>query len=228
MADIYIINGSPRIKGNTIQLCEQFKNGVETKGLTAEIINLYKLKFTGCRACFACKRLNSPTFKKCVFPDDLKNVLEDISNAEGLVLATPIYFGNVTGEMQSFIERLFFPFFTYNKDYKAFPPKMLETAVIYTMNVGKDWFDSEYTKPQTALMNFENWFSLSYQKPERICAYNTLQFDDYSKYASEIFSEDEKRQYHKDNFAKDLQTAFDAGVKMAEKIINKKAGTPEE
>ena len=110
---IYIINGSPRKNWNTAKMCESFANGAKSKGAEVEIINLYDIDFKGCRSCFACKLKNGKNLGRCAYPDELIPVLDKISQADGLVLASPIYCGDVTGMMRCFIERLTFPFFEY-------------------------------------------------------------------------------------------------------------------
>ena len=81
---------------------------------------------------------------KCaVNKDDLKPVLNKIADADGLILGSPIYFGIVTGEMRSFMERLLFPDFTYTDPPQSLAPSRKPTGFIYTMNITeemmKDW-----------------------------------------------------------------------------------------
>ncbi|MCM1292702.1 MAG: hypothetical protein NC111_05865 [Bacteroides sp.] len=54
--------------------------------------------------------------------------------------------------------------------------------------------------------------------PHQVSAYNTYQFTDYSKYVSDLFSEENKRRQRDEQFPKDLQTAFNVGVKVAHEI----------
>ena len=137
---IYIINGSPRKNWNTSKMCENFAKGIiDVKG-NAEIINLYDIDFKGCRACSACKLKNGKNYGFCSYPDELKEILNKISLADGICLATPIYFGDVSGVMKMFIERLVYPFVRFDKKYTPIPPKKLKTAVIYTMNVDETTF----------------------------------------------------------------------------------------
>lgn len=214
---IFIINSSPRKDWNTSQMCNSFKKGVESTDTNAEIINLYDLDFKGCYSCFACKRKNSKNYGRCAYPDGLTEVLNKISYADGIVFAAPIYFGDVNGMMKSFAERLFFPFVTYDKNYTPIPPKKLKTAVIYTMNVDKETFENSYIGANNSgpVGLFENWISYIYEKPERICAYNTYQFTDYSKYVSDAWDENTKSKHREEIFPEDLKNAYIAGKCMA-------------
>ena len=128
---IYIINGSPRKQWNTAQMCESFAKGAKDNGAEIEIIHLYDIDFKGCRSCFSCKLKDGKNFGRCAYPDELTPLLDKISQADGIVLASPIYCSDVTGMMRCFIERLTFPFFEYKQGYPSIAPKKLKTAMIY-------------------------------------------------------------------------------------------------
>lgn len=213
---IYIVNGSPRKNWNTSRMCKSFAEGAESKGIDAEIINLYDINFKGCKSCFACKLKDGKSFGRCAYPDELIPILDKISNADGLVLASPIYFCDVTGVMRCFLERLAFPFFEYKDGYPSIAPKKFPTAVIYTMNVTENISD----KMNLNMMEKFEWVIESvFTKPVRICAYDTYQFNDYSKYEVECFDVTHKKEQSEEQFPKDLQNAFNQGVLMAEKIL---------
>ena len=210
---IYIINGSPRKNWNTSKLCESFAQGVRDSGGSAEIINLYDIDFKGCRACSACKLKGGTNYGSCSYPDELKEILNKISFADGICLATPIYFGDVSGVMKMFIERLVYPFVRLDKQYTPIPPKNLKTAVIYTMNVDENTFLNQYIGQNNSapVGFFENWIAHIYEKPQRICAFNTYQYHDYSKYDDERWDIDDKIKQHENIFPKDLKNAYNAG-----------------
>ena len=97
------INGSPRKKWNTAILLGKALEGAASEGVETEDIHLYGLKFTGCISCFACKTIGGASYGKCAVRDDLTPLLERIDGAGGLILASPIYYGCVTGVMRCFI-----------------------------------------------------------------------------------------------------------------------------
>ena len=214
MKKIFLINGSPRKNWNTAQMCESFAKGAQEAGIETEIINLYDVDFKGCRSCFACKLKNGKNFGKCSFPDGLTPILDKIAQSDGLVLASPIYFSDVSGVMRCFLERLLFPFFEYKEGFPSIAPKKLKTATIYTMNVSEDicqmysgMFDS-----------FEWGITGVFSKPERICACNTYQFPDYEKYVCESFDKNQKLKQKEEIFPKYLQKAYEAGLKMGNEL----------
>ena len=111
---VIAVNGSPRKSWNTATLLQKALDGAKSMGADTEFIHLYDLNFKGCISCFACKRKDSRRIGHCAMKDDLTNVLEKILDCDVLLLGSPIYFGNITGEMRSFLERLLFSNLTYN------------------------------------------------------------------------------------------------------------------
>lgn len=217
---IIAVNGSPRDNENTATLCKFFLDGAKSANGNVEttLINIYDVDFKGCTSCFGCKMADSENYGKCVMQDELTPILEKIAKADGLVLASPIYFGEITGELRSFMERLVFPYSTYEASRKTLAPKRFPTAMIYTMNVTKE--GAEESGYNEYFDKVERLISRIYQKPQQICAYNTYQFDDYSKYKADLFSEEDKKQYKETQFPIDCQSAFDAGKQMVDSILH--------
>lgn len=108
---IVAILGSPR-KGNSSAIAGRFLTTAEGLGARTRSFTLNDLSYRGCQACFACKT----GADHCVINDDLAPVLDAIRDADVVVLATPVYFGDVTGQFKSFFDRAF-SFFT--PDYRT-------------------------------------------------------------------------------------------------------------
>jgi multimeric flavodoxin WrbA len=117
--NVLAINGSPRKNNNTAILLNKALEGAASQGAKTELIHLYDLNFKGCVSCFACKMKDGKSYGKCAVKDDLTPFLEKVDDADALILGSPIYFGNVTGEMRSFIERLAFPYLVYDANYSS-------------------------------------------------------------------------------------------------------------
>jgi len=213
---VYAINGSPRKNKNTATLLQKALDGVKDslkdKEIETEIINIYDFKYTGCKSCFACKRLGGTSYGKCAIKDDINEILEKLSQADGLIFGSPVYLRNITGQLQSFLERLLFPCLVYDNNYSSIAPKKMRTAFIYTMNVTE-----EVMKEKGYLSTFnimESSLERIFTKPLVMYSNNTYQFDDYSKYKVECFSEEEKAEHRKKQFPVDCQTAFELGVNL--------------
>lgn len=221
---IYIFDGGPRKGWNTAQMCGGFARGASEAGAEVETVRLYDLDFNGCRSCFACKLKGGPSFGRCGWRDGATDLLAAASQADGLAFASPVYLGTITPPLHAFIERLTFQFISYGKGYPVLSPKKPETAMIYTMNTSERYFDEHYERADGPLAFFENFIGRAFTKPERVCAFNTYQFTDYSKYDAGGWDETEKAEWKKNEFPKELRAAYEAGARMAEKIKAKRQG----
>ena len=98
------INGSPRLKGNTFQSIEIVLNSIkeENYDVQAEIIQLGNKTINSCMSCFKCFENKD---NQCVQKDDLNDVYAKMLEVDAIILGTPVYFGDATGKMRSFIER---------------------------------------------------------------------------------------------------------------------------
>jgi multimeric flavodoxin WrbA len=95
--------GSPRLKGNSAAIAKRFCETAEGLGGEVQTFALNKLKYRGCQGCMTCKT----KLDRCVLEDDLTQVLEAVREAETLVMATPVYFGEVSSQLKGFIDRTF-------------------------------------------------------------------------------------------------------------------------
>ena len=104
MKKIMIIDGGPRKTFNTASLLQKFAEGASSASDEIEVktVRLYDLDYKGCMSCMACK-IKGKASSICKFKDALTPVLEEIAEADGLVLGSPIYFGDVTGRMRTFL-----------------------------------------------------------------------------------------------------------------------------
>ena len=97
---VLIISGSPRKGGNSDILCDRFMQGAEESGNTVEKVSLKDLKIGYCMACYGCRET-----KKCVQKDDMEELLSKMIEADVLVLATPVYFYSMDGQLKTMIDR---------------------------------------------------------------------------------------------------------------------------
>ena len=130
MKRIYAINGSPRKNQNTARLLDACLEGVRESGeeVEAKRIDLCTLDFTGCRSCFACKRIGGASYGKCAVKDGLYPVLEELVQADGLLFGSPVYYRNITGQLHAFFERLLFPYCVYSLGDGGIRPKRIPTG----------------------------------------------------------------------------------------------------
>lgn len=209
---IYVFNGSPRKKCNTAQMLQSFAEGIRSAAPEAEIeyVNLYDYNYKGCLSCFACQRKENRDRLRCQVKDCMYEMLDGAFHADGLVFGSPIYFFDITAQTRAFLERLMYP---------GDSDKVVPTAFIYTMNAmeehRKKLFDGALFTSQTFLK------STFGQETECLYAYNTFQYNDNEAFVDGFRgfgASDAKKKHHEERFPVDLKNAFDAGVRMVERI----------
>jgi len=94
------ISGSPRIGGNTDILLDKVLEGARSKGAETEKIILNNLKFSPCQECGNLRDNGS-----CIIEDDLQPIYKKIEEADGIILASPIFFGSLSAQTKMMIDR---------------------------------------------------------------------------------------------------------------------------
>ena len=211
---IIIIDGGPRMYMNTGAMIAAFAEGVREGGGEAKVVRLYDIDYKGCRSCMAC-HMKWQHAVSCRYPDGLTAILEEITKADGLVLASPIYYGEMTGMMRAFWERLTFPWLDYSKGILIAPKKM-PVLFIYTMNGSPA--NGEKIR-HSSMRNVERMtgMALSHEinhEVEVVMANNTIQVYDYSKYNFADGTAEAKHQWHNTHWEDDLRKAREAGNRM--------------
>lgn len=207
------INGSPRKYNNTAQLLGQVIAGARSAGAEAEHIYLRELKYTGCISCFACKKIQGPSYGRCIIKDDLQPVLQKAHEADVLVLGTPFYFFTESAFMRAFEERLWYQYLIYSKVKPPLAPKKKATALIFTMNCREDQIE-EYGM-HTIISRAKWLMEREFAPCEIFLSCDTLQFDDYSQYDNDLWDVPAKQKRHKEIFPQELKQAYELGVRLA-------------
>jgi len=211
MQKIVAINCSPRTAWNTATLVREAAKGAEGEGAEVTVIDLYRLeKFTGCISCFGCKLPDN--LGRCVCRDGLSPVLEEIRNADGLIIGTPNYLGDVSAGFRALYERLIFQSLTYKTEVRSYNQRKIPVLFIMTSNAKEDFYaqigyDQMLKRYQNTLGTFVG--------PTRILiSSDTLQVKDYSRYNWTMFNPEAKKERHETVFPEDKQKAFALGVQM--------------
>lgn len=100
MKNVLIVSASPRKGGNSDMLCDQFAKGAKESGHKVEKIFLASKKIGYCIGCGVCNSTH-----KCVQKDEMAELLDKMVEADVIVLATPVYFYSMDGQMKTFIDR---------------------------------------------------------------------------------------------------------------------------
>jgi multimeric flavodoxin WrbA len=210
---VIAFNGSPRRKWNTATLLEKALEGAASQGAETELIHLYDLDFKGCISCFACKTKGGISYGRCAVQDDLTAVFNKIETADAIILGSPIYFGGVSGEMRSFMERLMFPYLTYTDPPQSIFPNRIKTGFVYAMNVTEDQM-KEWGYPHL-FNHHERILKMIFGASEYMCSFDTYQFEDYSKVVSERFDPEKKAKRREEVFPVDCDRTFEMGARFA-------------
>jgi len=94
------IGASPRAGGNTIHLLDEALRGASGAGASTSKVILNDLSFKPCQACGGCDATG-----RCVIHDDMDRVYEAFAEADGIAIASPLYFGNVSAQLKAMIDR---------------------------------------------------------------------------------------------------------------------------
>jgi len=100
---VLLINGSPKANGNTALALAEMAKVFETEGVEAEMIHVGNKDIRGCIACNQCGKLG-----KCVFDDMVNEVAPKLQAADGIVVASPVYYAGPNATVTAFLDRLFY------------------------------------------------------------------------------------------------------------------------
>ncbi len=206
---IIAVNAGPRTGWNTDTLITEASRGAEAEGAEVVRFDLFRLeKYTGCISCFGCKR---ERFKgHCICKDGLTPVLDAIREADGLIIGSPNYLGELTASFRALYERLIFQNLTYNLESPCCNDRRIPVLLIMTSNAP----DTAYTG---LLQNYQQTLSRYIGPTELLVSGNTLQLKDYSKtdWQWSIFDPEAKMKRREEVFPQECQNAFEQGRLLA-------------
>ena len=206
---IVAVNAGPRKGWNTETLITQASKGAEEAGAQVQRFDLFRLeKYTGCISCFGCKK---ERFKgHCICRDGLTPVLDAIQEADGLIIGSPNYLGEMTASFRALYERLIFQNLTYNVETPCCNDRMIPVLLIMTSNAP----DTYYAQ---LLENYRQTLSRFVGPARVLVSGNTLQLKDYGKTDWEwtLFDPEDKRIRHETVFPQECKKAFEMGKELA-------------
>jgi len=100
---VLMLNGSPRANGNTAAALKEMEKTFLEEGVEVEIVHVGHLPIRGCVACGQCRKLG-----KCVIDDLVNQVAPKFSEADGLVIGSPVYYASANATLMAFLQRLFY------------------------------------------------------------------------------------------------------------------------
>ena len=167
MRNFVCLLGSPRPRGNSAVMAQTLCEAAAEAGAEVATFALNSLTYRGCQGCLACKK----EAEACVLSDGLTPVLAAVRACDVLVLATPVYFGEVTSQLKGFIDRTFaylkpnYPHLPRGERSRLSPGKTL-VFVIAQGHPRQDLFTDIYPRYQYLL----NWQGFTQSHLLRACA----------------------------------------------------------
>lgn len=196
-----VINADPKRKGNNARLMKSAQEGAESVGAETRYIDLYKLDLCGCRACLICK--NDEDLCKCYWRDELSPLIEDIFNADALLIGVPIFFSHPSSHYMALLERLIFSMVSYKTGNK-FKGKV-NVGLLYTINYPLDYFENSvrpHLKQLEDLLKMLNGDVVIYTS-------GNISKNDNAN------SSDDEIELKKEQFEENIKKAFEIGAELS-------------
>ena len=144
---IVAVLGSPRPQGNSSTLARAFLKAAGERGAEITEYLLNEMDYQGCQGCGACKTKS----ETCILEDDLAPVLNAVRQADVLVLASPVYFGDLSGQLKCFFDRTYS---CINPDFSCrMPPGKKVVMVLAQANPDPAQFADIFSR-------YERWLKL--------------------------------------------------------------------
>ena len=158
---VLMINGSPRANGNTSIALNEMKTVFEKEGVDAEIVQVGSEAVRGCIACNRCAELG-----KCVFDDVVNKLAVKLSEADGLVVASPVYYASANATLIAVLDRLFYST-SFDKTMKV------GASVVCARRGGCsatfDELNKYFTIAQMPVVSSNYWNMVHGNTPEEVC-----------------------------------------------------------
>lgn len=111
---VLIINGSPRANGNTAAALDEMKKIFSVEGIESVDVHVGRLELHSCVACMSCMKTG-----KCVFDDAVNKTAPVLAECDGVVIGSPVHYGQAPGALTSFLSRLFYSTWSMDKSMKV-------------------------------------------------------------------------------------------------------------
>ncbi len=142
--NIIILNGSPRPKGNTAAMVAAYRDGAESAGHKVTVFDVCRMRIAGCLACEYC---HTKAPRTCVQKDDMQEIYPALDEADMIVLASPIYYHGLSGQLACTIHRIYAPGY----------PRRLKKAALLLSSGSKGVYDGAI---YTYMHSFLGWLHL--------------------------------------------------------------------
>lgn len=185
---IVCLKGSPRSMGNSAAIADRLLAAAIALGAETRVFELNRLNYRGCQGCYACKK----KLDRCILDDDLAAVLEEVKVADTVVLASPVYYGDMTGQLKCLIDRTFsylVPDYISSPNPSRLPPGKKLVFIITQGQPDSGLFADIYPRYD----KFLRWYGFAESHLIRACGIGPASIDkvpeQYLKQAEELAQE---------------------------------------
>lgn len=202
------INGSFRKKGNSAQMMASAIEGIRSADPKADIkeINIYDIDFKGCRGCQGCHLKNKKRIG-CIVKDGAYDLLNEIRDTDGFAFASPIYYFEISSELRSLFERLFYP----GHQEQAVP-----VCAIYTMNQPEENMKKRFLKD---IEHIDMFLSQTLNSDvEDVFSFQTLGWNNNKPFEFDDTWYEKRKSHALKQLPIDKQKAKEAGMRLVERI----------
>ena len=164
--------GSPRCGGNSSTIANHLLETAAGLGAETRSFELNRLNYRGCQGCYACKK----TLDHCILQDDLTEVLAAVREADVVVLASPVYYGDISGQLKCFIDRTFsylVPDYVTNPNPSRLPPGKKLVFILTQGNPDPKLFEDVYPRYD----KFLKWYGFAGSHLIRACGIGPATID---------------------------------------------------
>ena len=161
-------SGSPRLGGNTDKLVMSILEGASFAGAETSFYNLSQLEISPCISCFACRKIDN-----CALKDGMQNIYEEIQSSDAVVIGSPVYMWQMSGQTKMFFDRLM-PFLNVDMTTRLKGKK--KAVLAFTQGQPDVSIYSPYFNDTMGVLNF-----LGFEPREIVAAGGTVDKNDISK-----------------------------------------------
>lgn len=211
MKNVIAFQGSPRTGGNTATLLQEALDGARSKGAGTEMIHIRKLRMTGCRGCYSCKK-RGDGYGKCILNDDMTGIYTKIDKADAILMGSPVYMCAMTPELKMVLDRMF-PYI--NMSLESSLKKGKKCGLIFTQNQPDPKLFEWHFNMTAFMLN-----KIGLEQPELLVSVSTIGYKDKDLpdlVGSDLQQVHETKLKHKESTMREyMRKAYEMGARLAE------------
>lgn len=157
---VLMINGSPHAHGCTYTALKEVAEKLQEHGIESDIVYLGHAPIAGCMACRKCREIG-----KCIIEDKVNEIADKIEEYDGLILGSPVYYAGASGQIQAFLDRLFF---SSGKKFAGKPGAAVVSCRRGGASAAFDRLNKYFTITNMPIVSSQYWNQVHGNTPEEV------------------------------------------------------------